>query len=59
VGNDVVHLTGDAPAFVGGRVLGQLRLRFLLGNDQPLLSMHEIADQPTHSDKTQVKADRV
>ena len=54
VGDDVMDLAGDAPAFVGGGMLGQLRLRLLLLEKQLLLGVEEIADQPAHSDETQI-----
>jgi hypothetical protein len=44
--DDVVHLAGDAPTFVGRGMFGQGRLRFLLLDHQPLLDVHEKADQP-------------
>ena len=59
VGDDVVYLAGDAPALVGCGMLGQLRLCLLLLDDQLLLGVHEIADQPTHSDETQIQRDRI
>ncbi len=53
----VVHLAGDASALVRGSMLGQHRLRFLLLDQQLLLRVHEIANQPTHSDETQIQRD--
>ncbi len=59
MGDDVVHLAGDAPPFVGGGVFGQhLLRRDLLGQQQPL-GAHQVTEQPAHRDKAQVQHHRV
>lgn len=44
VGDDVVHLTGDTPSFIGGGLLGELLLGLSLRDEQLLLRMR----QPTN-----------
>ncbi|ORW18683.1 hypothetical protein AWC19_17985 [Mycobacterium palustre] len=59
VGDHVVHFARDASPFVGGGVLGQHLLRLDLFGQQQALGAHQVTEQPTRRNETQVQRHRV